>query len=59
VGEVLKENCTNLQLLYLPTIMTGSIPKYSYRLQDGITADRHVMIIIGNEGIIELLRECI
>jgi DNA mismatch repair ATPase MutS len=54
-GEVLKEQQTNIQMLYLPTIMNGSIPTYTYRLQSGISSDRHGMMIIENEGILELL----
>jgi DNA mismatch repair protein MutS len=54
-GEVLKQQC-NIQMLYLPTIMNGSIPAYTYQLQPGISSDRHGMIIIENEGILELLQ---
>ena len=53
-GEVLKQQ-SNIQMLYLPTIMNGSIPKYTYQLQPGISSDRHGMMIIENEGILELL----
>jgi DNA mismatch repair protein MutS len=55
VGEVLKERCGNLQFAYLPTVMEGVVPRYTYRLEEGITADRHGMMIIENEGIPELL----
>jgi DNA mismatch repair protein MutS len=53
-GEVLKQQ-SNIQMLYLPTIMNGNIPTYPYRLQPGISSDRHGMMIIENEGILELL----
>ncbi len=53
-GEVLKER-NNIQMLYLPTIMNGNIPQYTYKLQPGISSDRHGMMIIENEGILELL----
>jgi DNA mismatch repair protein MutS len=43
--------------LYLPTIMNGTIPVYTYQLQPGISSDRHGMMIIENEGILELLDE--
>jgi len=55
VGEVLKERCGNLQFAYLPTVMEGVVPRYTYQLEEGITADRHGMLIIENEGIPELL----
>jgi DNA mismatch repair ATPase MutS len=54
-GEVLKQQ-SNIQTLYLPTVMNGSIPVYTYQLQPGISSDRHGMMIIKNEGIIELLK---
>jgi len=53
-GEVLKQQ-SNIQMLYLPTIMNGNVPKYTYQLQPGISSDRHGMMIIENEGILELL----
>jgi len=36
--------------------MEGNQPVYTYQLEEGITADRHGMIIINNEGILEMLR---
>ncbi|HSY77569.1 MAG TPA: DNA mismatch repair protein, partial [Bacteroidia bacterium] len=54
-GEVLQKEQDNIQLLYLPTIMNGTIPAYTYKLQPGISSDRHGMMIIENEGILELL----
>ena len=54
VGEALKSR-NNIQFTYMPTIMEGSIPKYTYRLEKGITEDRQGMMIIRNEGIIELI----
>jgi len=53
-AEVLKEQ-NNIQSLFLPTIMNGNIPSYTYQLQPGISADRHGMMIIENEGILQLL----
>jgi len=55
-GEVLQKEQDNIQLLYLPTIMNGNIPAYTYQLQPGISSDRHGMMIIENEGILELLK---
>jgi DNA mismatch repair ATPase MutS len=54
VGEALRENCDNLQFVYLPTIMDGKVPRYTYRLTEGITNDRHGMVIIENEGVIDM-----
>ncbi|WP_143310603.1 MutS-related protein [Chitinophaga vietnamensis] len=42
--------------LYLPTRMKGHMPEYTYRLERGITDDRHGMIIIRNEGILDILK---
>jgi len=55
-GEVLKQQ-DNLQMLYLPTIMNGNVPQYTYQLQQGISSDRHGMMIIENEGILEMLMD--
>ncbi len=56
-GEILKERCANISFKYLPTRMKGTIPEYTYTLETGITDDRHGMIIINNEGILELLKK--
>ncbi|NIG55429.1 DNA mismatch repair protein [Chitinophaga sp. Cy-1792] len=42
--------------LYLPTRMKGHTPEYTYTLERGITDDRHGMIIIRNEGILDILK---
>jgi hypothetical protein len=36
--------------------MEGNKPVYTYRLEKGITADRHGMVIINNEGILDILK---
>lgn len=54
VGEALKDK-PNIQFRFLPTVMEGSRPRYTYRLEDGITEDRQGMMIIRNEGILELI----
>ncbi|WP_431216404.1 MutS-related protein [Puia sp. P3] len=41
---------------FLPTRMEGSVPVYTYKLEKGVTDDRHGMIIIKNEGILEILK---
>ena len=47
--------CSNLNLVYLPTIMQGNIPTYTYKLEKGISADRHGMMIVTNEKIVEII----
>lgn len=54
-GEALRQK-SNIGFLYLPTRMNGHVPEYTYRLEEGITDDRHGMIIIRNEGILETLK---
>lgn len=54
-GEALQQN-ESVGFLYLPTRMNGHVPEYTYTLEKGITDDRHGMIIIRNEGILETLR---
>ena len=55
-GEVLKERCPNINFVYLPTRMAGKQPEYTYTLEQGITGDRHGMVIINNEKILEILK---
>jgi DNA mismatch repair ATPase MutS len=54
-GEELKQ-LHNIGFLFLPTCMNGHTPTYTYKLETGITDDRHGMIIIRNEGILETLK---
>lgn len=54
-AEKLKEK-PNIGFQYLPTIMKGTIPEYTYTLKEGVTDDRHGMIIINNEGILDILK---
>ncbi|NII26259.1 DNA mismatch repair protein [Pseudoflavitalea sp. X16] len=56
VGEVLKGH-SNIHCVYMPTVMEGAHPRYTYKLQEGITEDRQGMMIIRNEGILELIGE--
>jgi len=46
----------NIGFYYLPTRMNGHQPEYTYTLKQGITDDRHGMIIIRNEGILDILK---
>jgi DNA mismatch repair ATPase MutS len=59
VGEALKAECNNIQFKYLPTILQGTVPRYTYTLNEGITSDRQGMMIIENEGILELLNHTV
>ena len=54
VGEALKDK-DNVQFVFMPTIMEGSVPRYTYKLREGITEDRQGMMIIRNEGILEMV----
>lgn len=54
-GEVLRQQCTNINFVYLPTLMDGNKPIYTHKLASGITSDRHGMVIIKNEGILDIL----
>ncbi len=54
VGEALRRN-NNIRFAYMPTIMDGPVPRYTYQMKDGITEDRQGMMIIRQEGILELL----
>ena len=56
-GDVLKQRYPNIRFNYLPTRLVEGKPVYTYTLDEGITADRHGMIIITNEGILGILEE--
>jgi DNA mismatch repair protein MutS len=49
-------NQSNISFGYMPTTMDGNTPQYSYKMQEGISDDRHGMLIINNEGILEILK---
>lgn len=55
-GEVLKTYCKPIRFTYLPTRMKQDSPEYTYKLENGITADRHGMLIINQAGIIDILK---
>jgi DNA mismatch repair ATPase MutS len=55
VGETLRNKYDNIKFAFLPTFMDGAVPRYTYRLNQGITVDRHGMVIIANEKILEAL----
>ncbi|MDF2516335.1 MAG: mismatch repair protein [Sphingobacterium sp.] len=54
VGEELSA-VGNIQFGYMPTILENNVPRYTYRLQEGITEDRQGMMIIRNERILEMM----
>ncbi len=47
---------SNIRFAYMPTVMKGNIPQYTYQLKEGITEDRQGMMIIRNEGILEMIQ---
>lgn len=55
VGETLGQRTNNLRFIYMPTEMQGKIPHYPYRAKEGISSDRHGMMIIENERILEII----
>ncbi len=54
-GEILRKTNDRLFFKYLPTEMRGKVPTYPYKFVDGITDDRHGMIIIENEKILDII----
>ena len=55
VAEALGKSSDNISYRYLPTVMHGSVPEYTYRLEEGVTSDRHGRLIIRNEGLLDIL----
>ncbi|MDR6785703.1 hypothetical protein ABIE26_004828, partial [Pedobacter africanus] len=45
----------NVRFAYMPTVMDGARPRYTYKMEEGITEDRQGMMIIRNEGILDLI----
>ncbi|SEW02082.1 MutS-related protein [Chitinophaga arvensicola] len=57
VGASLKTDLEKeVQFVFLPTVMNGHVPTYPRKLATGISADRHGMMIIENEGILDIIR---
>ena len=56
-GEALRKRRDNLRFAYLPTVLENGRPRYPYILQEGIAADRVGMMIIENEGIIDIIKK--
>jgi DNA mismatch repair ATPase MutS len=56
VGAALMEN-KHINFEYMPTVMENGRPRYTYQLKKGITEDRQGMMIIENEGILELITQ--
>lgn len=54
-GEALRDKHAGMQFARLSTVMRNGQPRYTHRLEEGITDDRHGMTIIMNEGILEML----
>lgn len=57
VGMALRGQPHTIQYRCLPTDILNGKPAYTYRLMEGISTDRHGMVIIRNERIIETLNE--
>lgn len=57
VGERLRAEASGMQFLYLPTIMNGQVPTYPYTTAEGISNDKHGMVLINKEHILELLEK--
>ena len=55
VAEELKKKRDNINYEYLPTVMKGSVPTYTYKLEPGVTRDKHGMIILKNERVVETI----
>ena len=55
VAEELKKKRDNINYEYLPTVMKGSVPTYTYKLEPGVTRDKHGMIILQNERVVETI----
>ncbi|WP_312398530.1 MutS-related protein [Sphingobacterium sp.] len=57
VGQQLQEKDGAVQFVYMPTQMRGQAPYYSYRSEKGISSDKHGMVLIHKEKVLELLEQ--
>ncbi|WP_164735274.1 MutS-related protein [Pseudoflavitalea rhizosphaerae] len=54
VGALLQQEAAGIQYKYMPSLLDGNATRYTYTLQEGISDDRHGMMIIRQEGIFDL-----
>ena len=54
VGALLQQEAVGIQYKYMPSLLESHTTRYTYTLQDGISDDRHGMMIIRQEGIFDL-----
>lgn len=57
VGQQLQQEDSSVQFVYMPTQMRGQVPDYSYRSEKGISSDKHGMVLIQKEKVLELLEQ--
>ncbi|MBE8722649.1 MutS-related protein [Sphingobacterium pedocola] len=57
VGEKLQENTPQVQFIYMPTVMKAQVPTYTYKSKIGISSDKHGMVLIQKENVLELLEK--
>lgn len=55
VADGLKAKNNRIMFRFMPTVMNGATPQYTYKLSDGVTSDRQGMLIIEQEGILDML----
>lgn len=55
VGVELGKVKHDVQFKYMPTVMDGNEARYPYKVADGISDDRHGMMIIKNEKILDII----
>ncbi|MBO9632683.1 MAG: DNA mismatch repair protein [Chitinophagaceae bacterium] len=54
VGALLQQEAVGIQYKCMPSLLEGNATRYTYTLQEGISDDRHGMMIIRQEGIFDL-----
>ena len=57
VGQQIQQEDDSVQFVYMPTQMRGQVPYYSYRSAKGISSDKHGMVLIQKEKVLELLEQ--
>lgn len=55
VADGLSAKDNRILFRFMPTVMNGATPQYTYKLTEGVTSDRQGMLIIEQEGILDML----
>ncbi|MBL1407352.1 MutS-related protein [Sphingobacterium faecale] len=56
-ADILRVQHPNMQFKFLPTVMKDNRPTYTYTIEEGVSSDKHGLLILKNEGVFELIEK--